>query len=121
MRISFQLVLVLVLLNSAAGVLVASGVAGDMGIQPNPGGDEKVAQANQSASSVDAGGGFGDTLFGLFISIAKAFEGVSNVVFFGPAMLTNLGIPSWATGMFSAVTTLIVGADAAYLLTGRSP
>lgn len=121
MRISFQLVLVLVLLNSAAGVLTASGVADDMGIQPAVGGDDKVASAQSSADSIEAGGGLGQTLFALFTSIAQTFEGVYNVVFYGPVMLANLGIPGWATNMFSAITTLIVGADAAYLLTGRSP
>lgn len=121
MRISLQLVLILVLLNSAAGAFVASGVADDMGVQPSVGGDDKIEAGNESASQVNVSSGTGDTLFSLFSSIGGVFEAVYNVVFFGPQMLANLGIPGWATTMFNSIVTFIVGADAAYLLTGRSP
>lgn len=107
------------LLNGVAGVLAASGVAADLGINPQPGGDEQVDRAEQSAENVEAGGGFGSTLFALYTTVTGTFETVYKLVFYGPTMLENLGVPGWMTGLFNSVITLVVATDIAYILTGR--
>lgn len=121
MRISTILVIFLLFLNGAAGVLTASGTADALGIQPEPGGDAQADQAVQNAEGVEPGGGLGDTLFSLYTSVTRGVEAVYGLVFYGPVMIANLGVPSWLTGMFSGALTVIVFADVVYLLTGRSP
>lgn len=121
MRYSTRVVVFLIFLNAAAGALVASGVAGDMGIAPNPGGDQALEQANDSVSQVEPGGGPVDTLFGLYASVADTLSAVFGVVFAGPAMIAALGVPGWITGFVFAPMYLLVGIDIIYILTQRRP
>jgi hypothetical protein len=119
MRISIQLVIFLLLLNGAAGAVTASGAGDALGINPSPGGDEQANSTVQNASNVEPGGGLGDTLFSLYTSVTRGLTGVITFVFYGPVMLTNLGIPAWLTGMFSGALSIIVMTDTIYALTGR--
>lgn len=119
MRISTKLTVFLVLLNASAGLVTAMGVAGDMGVSPDVGGDQEVQAANETAGQVESGGGFGDTLFGVFASIFNLFGTVFNLVFAGPTMLSNLGIPTPLVTFLFAPMYIIVAADLAYILSGR--
>lgn len=119
MRISTKLVIFLMLMNAAAGMMVASGVAEDLNIQPNPGGDTRVNETKQNASQVKAGGGLGSTLFTMYSTVADTLDSIYTLAFYGPEMLENLGVPGFLTDMFNGVLTVIVGADIVYALTGR--
>jgi hypothetical protein len=119
MRYSTRVVVFLLFLNAAAGAFVASGAAGDWGISPTPGGDEVIEQANESATSIQGDGGFAQTLFGAFAGAANAFESIFAVVFAGPLMLSNLGVPGWLVGFVFAPAYLLVGIDLVYILTQR--
>lgn len=119
MRLSTKLVTILILMNAFAGMFVASGLAADLHIEPQPGGDQQIDQVNQNASSVQPANGIGSTLFGLYTSVTNTLETVYNFVFFGPVMLKNLGLPEFLTAFFNSVTTLVVGRDIIYALTGR--
>lgn len=119
MRYSTRLVVFLFFLNAAAGLLVASGWAGDAGIQPQPGGDTAIEQANSSAAAVQASGGLGQTLYGLFISVSGTFRSIIGAVTAGPVMLANLGVPGWLVGFVFAPMYLFIGIDMMFMLTGR--
>lgn len=119
MRISMKVTVFLVLLNASAGVVTGMGVAGDMGVDPNVGGGAEVEQANQTAGEVQSGDGFGDTLFSVFASVGGLFGTIFGLVFAGPAMLQNLGIPTPIVTFLFAPMYLIVAADIAYILSGR--
>jgi len=119
MRYSTRAVIFLIFLNAAAGVFVASGVAADWGVSPTPGGDDALNDAKDSASSIQGDGGFAQTLFGAFAGAANAFETIFGVVFAGPLMISNLGVPAWLVGFVFAPTYLIVPIDLVYLLTQR--
>jgi len=121
MRYSTRIVIFLVFLNAAAAALVASGAAADMGIAPNPGGDQALAEANQSVAQVSPGGGPVDTLFGLYSSVADTLSNVFGAVFAGPAMIAALGVPTWITAFVFAPMYLLVGIDIIYILTQRRP
>lgn len=119
MRYSTRLVIFLLFLNAGAGAFVASGTAADWGVSPTVGGDDALQQANQSATSIQGDGGFAQTLFGAFAGAANAFEGIFSVVFAGPLMIANLGVPSWLVTFVFAPAYLLVGIDLVYILTQR--
>lgn len=119
MRVSLQLVVFLILLNGAAGAITASGAADALNIGPNPGGDEVTDIENRPGTLGSEAASNEGTLYTLYSSVTRAFDGVIALAFYGPIMLENLGIPSWITQMFSGVVTLIVTVDVIYLLTGR--
>ncbi len=118
-RASMEIVLALICLNAAAGLLTASGVAAALDMQPNVGGNEAIDNANQAADNVQAGGGLGDTLFALYGSVTGTLKTIFEVLFYGPIMLTNLGLPSWVVTFLFAPATVVAGADIIYSLTGR--
>lgn len=119
MRISTKLVIFLLLLDGAAFGMVASGVAADWGVHPQPGGDEQIEKTNQSASQLEAGGGLASTLFTMYTTLADTLNTIYKLAFLGPDMLNNLGVPWFITDMFKGVITVIVGLDIYYALTGR--
>jgi len=119
MRISLKVTVFLVLLNASAGMIGQMGVAGDMGVDPTVGGDERIQEANQTAGEVQSGEGFGDTLFGVFASVSGLFGTVFSLVFAGPTMLANIGIPGPIVAFLFAPAYLLVAADVAYILSGR--
>lgn len=120
MRKSISIVIFLVLMNSTAGFLAASGVAADLGISPQPGGGQQVDNVNSELENVNPGGGAGATLFGLFTSAATILKDVFVMVTVGgPLMLANLGVPAFVIGLVFAPMYIIVGADLIYVYTGR--
>jgi hypothetical protein len=119
MRFSTRIVIFLLFLNAGAGLMVQSGVAADWGVDPNPGGDAELEKANATAAEIDPSGGLGDTLFGLYNSIAGTFQTVLETATAGPTMLNNLGVPGYLTAFLFAPLYLIVGIDVVYLLTQR--
>lgn len=118
--IAINLTVLLLFLNATPGLLMASGTAADMGITPDVGGDEAADQVDQNASDVEASGGFGQTLFSLYTSVAGVVSGIVNFVTAGPTMLTNAGLPGWLVGFIFVPQYVIVGATIIYVLAGRS-
>lgn len=118
MRISVQLLLFFVFMNAFAGALTATPIAGDLGINPDPGGDEKLEQADAEAEEFASSNSGGDTLFGLYNALAGVLEGLINTL---PAigMMKNAGAPAWLVNYGFAGYSIIIGLDVAgYLRTG---
>jgi len=121
MRISMKIAIVLVFLNSAAELMRTTGIAEAMGVNPSPGAAAKMQEALKAARNINrGGGGFGDTLFQLFVAVTNSFEAIFEFVLAGPSMLINIGIPEPLVFFLFAPAALIIGRDVAYLLTGRS-
>lgn len=114
-----NLVIALILLNAAAGFLVASGWTADAGVSPEPGGDEHVSNVTNESNDVRASGGNLGTLFGLFQTVTGGFQDMLSIVFAGPLLLANLGVPNWILGFVFAPLYFIVAVDIIYLLVGR--
>lgn len=87
MRVSVYIVLFLLFFNGGAELLIDTGVAADMGIDPGTGNDEKLEKAQEDSRTVDPGTGTGGTLFGMYNAIGSTVETVFNTVFPGAAML----------------------------------
>lgn len=120
MRLSLKITVFLVLLNASAGLVTGMGVADEMGVSPNPGGGDQVEAANSTASNVSAQqSSQGQTLFGVFTSLGNIFNTVFGLVFAGPTMLANIGIPGPIVTFLFAPAYIIVAADIAYILSGR--
>lgn len=119
MRPSTRIVIFLVFFNLAASMVMASGLGAAWGVAPNPGGDDEIDAANAEAEQVEPSGGFGETLFMMYNSIADTFNAIVRVVFAGPTMLTNVGIPAWFTTFLFGPMYILVGLDIMYALTGR--
>lgn len=119
MRVSTQLLLYFILMNAAANLLVASGVAADWGVEPDVGGDDALIQAQEEAEEARASRGVGSTLFTVFTLAADAVNALYAVVFAGPIMLQNAGVPSLITDFVAAPLQIIVVADVLYALSGR--
>lgn len=120
MRISMKIAIVLVFLNSAAELMRSTGIAEAMGTDPEPGASAKLQSALEAARGIKPGGGFGETLFRLFISVTRSFEAIFEFVLAGPSMLINIGIPEPLVFFLFAPAALIIGRDVAYLLIGRT-
>jgi len=117
--VAINTVIILMLLNATPALLAGSGVAADFGVEPSIGGDERIDMANQNMSEVEPSGGIGDTLFQLFQSVTDPVEAVMNILFAGPSMFNNLGVPSWLTAFIFAPLYLITGGTIIYVLAGR--
>lgn len=119
MRITTLVLVFLVFLNGSAGVFVQSGAAADWGVAPNPGGDQAIEEANSTSQDLQSSGGFGDTLFGLFVSVANWFSNLIGAIFAAPSMFVNLGMPAYLATFIFGPLYILATADIAYILTGR--
>jgi len=117
--VAISVVILLMFMNATPALMVQSGVAEDMGIQPSVGGDTRIDQANENISDVSASGGLAPTLFQLFKSVTDPVQAVVNVVFAGPSMLMALGLPAWLVTFMFAPMYLITGGTIVYVLAGR--
>lgn len=118
-RASVEMVIMLLCLNFVAGLVTASGVGAALNIDPELGQQEAIDDVESDAEQIEAGGGFRDTLQGLYTSLADGLSPILNFLFYGPIMLANLGVPSFITSGLSTLITVIVALDIVYLLTNR--
>jgi hypothetical protein len=115
-----KIAVVLVFLNSAAELMRSTGIAAAMGANPEPGAAAKMQTALEATRKIQPGGGFGKTLFQLYISVTSSFQAVFEFITAGPSMLINIGIPEPLVVFLFAPAALIIGRDIAYLLIGRT-
>lgn len=119
MHISTRIVIFLIVVNSAAGALDASGVAESWGVEPHPGLDQEIKELDEAMGNISPSSGIGSTLFALYTSVTSTFKIVFNFIFYGPTMFGNLGVPDWLTGLVFGPMYLIAGTGIGYALTGR--
>lgn len=118
-NIAVAMTMFLVILNSSVIAVEQSGVAEDWGVQPSVGGDERINQANESAQNVSFSGGQGQTLFSLFAGGGRLVNGVFSIMFAGPTMFQNAGVPDWATAVFFSPLYFAFFGLIIYTITGR--
>lgn len=126
--VAINTTILLMFLNAGPALLVDSGTAEDLGISPSVSGDKSVNEANDALTGdpddsnengIEASGGFGDTLFGLYNSVTGPVRSVLGLVTAGPAMLSSAGVPGWIVGFIFIPQYLIVGGTVIYVLAGR--
>jgi len=117
--VAINVTVLLMFLNGAPNLLIASGVAEDLGIDPSVQGGEDIAAANDAMSNIQASGGLGQTLFQLYTSVTGPVQSVLGILFGGWIMLSSIGIPSWLTTFLFVPQYLIMGGTTIYVLAGR--
>lgn len=119
-RVTTTLLILLVLMNGTTTIMAASGLSDQLGVQLDPGGDDRLQEANQTAateSNVDEG--VGDTLFSLFTRVGTIFSTITGAVFAAPTMFMNLGFPSWIVIPLFAPVYIISSLEIFAIVTGR--
>jgi len=106
--------------NLFAGIMITSGAAADVGLDGalNTGGDKAVNDAQSESSDLSTGAPTGSTLFGMYNVLAGFLGTVRGVVFGLPAMLYNLGTPSWLTEPMEVVFGVVYALGIAKFLRG---
>lgn len=116
---AITIVVFMIFLNAVPGVLMASGVAQDMGIDPAISGGENIQNANQAMKGVQVSGGFASTLFALYTSVTGPIKTLLSVLMGGEIMFLTLGVPSWLVTFLFAPKYIIFGGALIYVLAGR--
>lgn len=118
-NIAVNVAVFLMFINASSGVLVASGTAADMGINPAISGDQAVGNANSATQSIEVSGGFASTLFALYTSVTGPAKAIVGLVFGGPIILGSVGIPGWLLTFVFVPQYVVVGGAIIYVLAGR--
>lgn len=114
-----QIVIILLLLNAAAGMVNVTGVGDALNINPELGADDKVDAINETSRNVQSTQSNVATLFGLISGAVSTMTTVVKLFFYGPAMLISLGVPEGIMGLAGGASAVIIIADIIYLKTGR--
>lgn len=116
--VAVYVVIFLIFLNAVPALLIGSGVADNMGVDPALA-DAGVEDKQKQMKKTDISGGLAGTLFQLYQSVTGPVRAVMQIFFAGPLMFASLGIPIWLTDFVFAPQYLIVGGTIIYMLAGR--
>jgi hypothetical protein len=107
-----NLVAILVIMNSVAVGLGASGVVDDWGIQPQViSNDEKLEEAESVGEDNATFSNPGTTLFGLINTAINALKTIIGVATAAPRLIALAPIPGWMVAMFFGPLYIYVAAD----------
>lgn len=109
MRVSVALLLFFVFFNAGAQILfIDTGVADDLGLDPELGETDELDSVDEDAEQVQVGSGFGETLFGLYNALSNTFSNLLSAIFPGARLLKNAGFPDfWIDFVFVGVPVFI--------------
>jgi len=113
---STNLVLILVLINVAAGIVT---VAAPVDVAPSVGGGSEIDSTKENISDRQTNRPASDELIGAFFGLGQLLSELRNIIFYGPQMLANLGVPAVITNGFQIVLSFVVACDVVEGITGR--
>lgn len=116
---AITIVVFMIFLNAAPGVMMASGVAEDMGIDPSVSGGDNINAANDDMEDVRVSGGLAQTLFTLYTSVTGPVGTLLGVLIGAELMFMSLGVPEWLVTFLFAPKWIIFGGTLIYVLAGR--
>lgn len=117
-RIVTFMAIFFLMINLASGMVMESGYGQAAGIQQEVTGDERIDNATDKAGEVDTGSSGGDDLFGLYNTVTTSVSVILDVVTAGPAMLSQLGVPSLITTPLQTLIIIVYGLGIASLVRG---
>jgi len=119
-RVTTTILIALILMNGTVGIMEASGLSEDLGVQFAPGVGDSVENATDRAKDgFQAGEGGGETLFGLFLSGVSLISALIDTIFAAPTLLINLGFPEWLVYPLVAPLYVISALEIMFVATGR--
>lgn len=110
----------LLFVNGAAGLMVASGTANDLGVNPSVSGDQAINDANSELKNVKVSGGLASTLYALYTSVTGPVKAFVGLIFGGPIILASIGVPGWILDFVFLPQYVVVGGTVIYALTQRA-
>jgi len=113
---STNIVIFLVLLNATAGF---AGVLFPTPLDPALGQDSKIENASSSLSTAEPSEPAAGEVTGSILENAGLIQTIDAIVFAGPNMLGQLGMPGIFVGGFKAVLGFVVAFDVAEVVSGR--
>jgi hypothetical protein len=116
---STNVLVFLVLLNSAAVFAATLPVTGDLGYAPTIGGDQQIDDAQTAGQEIQSDRSSLDQFVGGILAAANTVTTMFGVVVAGPLMLTNLGVPEALVTFVAAPLYIFVGLDILQILSGR--
>lgn len=117
--VAINVTVLLMFVNGAPNLLIASGVAEDMGIDPSVSGDQAIGNANEELQDIEVSGGFASTLFALYASVTGPVKVLLEIIAGGPIILASVGVPGWLLDFVFLPQYLIIGGTIIYVLAGR--
>lgn len=119
-RITTALLLLVVLLNGATGIMAASGLSDDIGIEATTGvGTEIDSIQNDIQDAFSADTSVVESLILLFLELKDVFAVVIQGAFAAPSLFMNLGFPSWIVLPMFAPMYFVSVIELASVVTGR--
>lgn len=112
------LVIFFISFNLLAGMMMAQGIDTMLGIDTEVGTDDRIEEANEETERVNTGSSLGDTLFGMYNTLANGIGTIYDVVFAGPVLLERAGIPGYIAKFMAGVFTFVVAIDVASFIRG---
>lgn len=114
MRISFILLIFLLLFNGWAGLIQEYGIDEQLGINAETGNAEELQQAQDSAREIQTGEPIGGTLLGFYNALLQTVQGIVTGLQPGAQLLTNVAPPGPADDVIVwgfSVLPIIIAAD----------
>lgn len=94
----------LIAVNAWAGLLISTGIAADLGIQPSIGEADELDAANSSYEDVNPENSDDGTLFGFRLSLGNVFGEIVNTIFPAAGMLKAANVPGFIVDLIFAPT-----------------
>lgn len=116
---STNILVALILLNSAAIFVGALPVSGELGYQPTVGGDDAIDEATSAGENIQSERSSLDQFVGGILAAASTITTMLGVVVAGPTMLINLGVPTALVTLLAGPLYVYVGLDILQVLSGR--
>jgi hypothetical protein len=114
-----NIVVLLVLLNASAVFVGALPVTDELGFNPAVGGDDEIAEAQETGEQIDSDRSSLDQFVGGIIAAASSIAAILSVVVAGPQMLINLGAPPILITFVASPLYILVALDLLQVLSGR--
>jgi len=119
-RVTTTLLILLLLANGAASVMAASGLSEDIGVQLNPGIEQKMDTiVTDMKEGFSPNNNIVESLLLAASAFGKIFVLVAQGVFTAPTMLINLGFPEYIVVAFSAPVYLVATMELGSIVIGR--
>lgn len=116
------LVVFFLTMNLFSGMLISTGAAASIGLenQVETGGSEDADSVEEASEEVSTGAPTGETLFGMYNVLADKIGQLRAIVFGGPTMLANAGVPRFLTAPMEAIIAVVYAVGLIKFLRGIS-
>lgn len=111
-RPSTVLVIFIISINGTAIMMNSVGVDEMLGVNPEVDApDDDLRDAEQQTQEINTGNSLGETLFGMYNTLASGVGTIFQLVTAGPDMLARAGVPSFLTNFLAGIFGFVIAFD----------